>query len=206
MPCVLHLLNASGRLDPWCSVLEETFAHALTRIAAYLPEQRVDVVVQAGAWVIPELGLNGYSPDAERVFLTLDPDSPHLQRALPDTFTALLGHELHHCLRHAGPGYGTTLGEVLVSEGLACQFEHELTGQLPFYAQAAQQEMAGYWDTLNAALQQPYDHARWFFGGGDLPRHLGYALGRWRVERYLQRHGLTAAACGQLSAAVFLAE
>lgn len=68
MPCVLHLLNASGRLDPWRLVLEETFAHALTRIAAYLPEQRVDVVVQAGPWVIPELGLNGYSPDAERVF------------------------------------------------------------------------------------------------------------------------------------------
>lgn len=206
MSCVLHLLNASGRLDSWCSALDEAFAQALPRIAAHLPEQGVDVVVQAGAWVIPELGLNGYSPDAERVFLTLDPDSPHLPQAFPDTFTALLGHELHHCLRHAGPGYGTTLGETLISEGLACQFEYELTGQLPFYAQASPQEMAGYWDALKAAWQQPCDHARWFFGSGDLPRHLGYALGRWRVELYLQRHGLTAAACGQYPAEAFLAE
>ncbi|MXS17880.1 DUF2268 domain-containing putative Zn-dependent protease [Pseudomonas oryzihabitans] len=206
MTCVLHLLNASGRLDPWRAILQETFTDALTRIAAHLPEQRVDVVVQAGAWVIPELGLNGYSPDAERVFLTLDPDSPHLQQAFPDRFTALLGHELHHCLRHAGPGYGSTLGEVLVSEGLACQFEGELTGQLPFCAQAAPQEMARYWDDLSAELHQPYDHARWFFGSGDLPRHLGYALGRWRVDRYLQRHGLTAAACGQYPATAFLTE
>ncbi|WCE07248.1 DUF2268 domain-containing putative Zn-dependent protease [Pseudomonas sp. JBR1] len=205
MSCVLHLLNASGRLDPWRAILEETFTDALPRIAAHLPEQRVDVVVQAGAWVIPELGLNGYSPDAERVFLTLDPDSPHLQQAFPDHFTALLGHELHHCLRHAGPGYGSTLGEALVSEGLACQFERELTGRLPFYAQAAPQDMAAHWEALGAELDQPYDHARWFFGSGDLPRHLGYALGSWRVGRYLQRHGLTAATSGQRPADTFLA-
>ena len=29
MSCVLHLLNASGRLDPWRAILEKTFTDAL---------------------------------------------------------------------------------------------------------------------------------------------------------------------------------
>jgi hypothetical protein len=64
--------------------------------------------------------------------LTLDPDNPNFERSLGDgDLRRTIAHEVHHCMRMAGPGYGWTLGEALVSEGLAGQFVHRLFGSPP---------------------------------------------------------------------------
>ena len=55
--------------------------------------------------------------------MTLDPDNPNFAASLEGgAVHRHIVHEVHHCLRMAGPGYGWTLGEALVSEGLAGQF------------------------------------------------------------------------------------
>jgi uncharacterized protein YjaZ len=64
--------------------------------------------------------------------MTVDPDKPIFIRSLSDgALHRQIVHEVHHCRRMAGPGYGYTLGEALVSEGLAGQFLHPLLGTEP---------------------------------------------------------------------------
>ncbi|MED5610073.1 DUF2268 domain-containing putative Zn-dependent protease [Pseudomonas sp. JH-2] len=102
---------------------------------------------------------------------------------------AMLGHELHHCARWSGPGYGRSFAEALASEGLACAFESELRpGYLPFYA-AAELPAAIHEQARRQLAHGQYDHAAWFFGSGPgIPRHAGYALGLELVRRYQAEH------------------
>lgn len=99
--------------------------------------------------------------------------------------------------RWAGPGYGNTLGQALVSEGLAGQFARQLYGNEPeHYERAidadATRELARVADAL---WDEPaYDHARWFFGSGDLPVHAGYTLGYALVGAHLAAHAKESAA------------
>lgn len=72
-PVVLHLLDATGRFGELRCRLQQAFETTLACIGARLPLGPVDVVVQHDPrLVIPELGLGGYTPAADRVFITLD--------------------------------------------------------------------------------------------------------------------------------------
>ena len=142
----------------------------------------------AGA-VIPEIGIVGHAYRKGLFALTLDPDNPHFGVRLSDgTLRRQVAHEVHHCMRMAGPGYGRTLGEALVSEGLAGRF----TGWL-FGSPAEPWECAVEADALRVhapdetKLQATgYDHAGWFFGAdGRRPRWLGYTLGYQIVGEWL---------------------
>ena len=198
MPLKLTILDSSERLVVLRDQIEHAYALSVERITSLLPVDRVDVVVQAGARVIPEFGLTGYSPDAHTAFLTVNPSSPNLLPDFQANFLAILGHELHHCMRHRGPGYGNTLREALVSEGLACLFETELrAGKPPFYCTSVSKEHLG---TLIARMSgeldsSPYDHSGWFFGSIDrkIPRHAGYCVGFEAVARYAGAKGKSAA-------------
>ena len=197
MPITLHVLNADGRLSEIESAVKAAFAQALPRIQALLPIDGVDVLLcSEPRSTVPELGLGGYSPSGSRCFIFVDPAHPTLRDSLPMRFTSFLAHELHHCLRWRGPGYGSSLAEALITEGLACHFEAEVAhGPLPLYATSLPaNEMA----TLRAMAQaeaasDKYDHNRWFFGAGDLPRWAGYALGASIIGEYMGAARATAA-------------
>lgn len=121
-----------------------------------------------------------------------DPDNPHFADSLHNSaLQRHIVHEVHHCLRMAGPGYGWTLGEALVSEGLAGQFVAHLLGSA-----AEPWERAFSLEALQTAPvpmgeleARYYDHSAWFFGTGDKPRWLGYALGYQMVGRWLASVG-----------------
>lgn len=91
-----------------------------------IPE--LDVVIKAGKFVIPEKGHLGFCPEVGVVYLTVDPDNPAFYKNEAQSLERMFAHELHHAARWAGPGYGLTLGEVMVSEGLAGHFSLELLG------------------------------------------------------------------------------
>ena len=182
---------------------------ALTQVTAILPVAQVDVVVASVSpnFVIPEYGLTGMSHGKGRISISIDPDSPRLddpQRAA--RLLGVLAHELHHVVRTRGPGYGGSLGEALVSEGLAQCFEVEAGAPVPFYAVSLDA------DALARAGERArqeigalaYDHSAWFFGRrGDpaWPRHAGYALGFAVVEDWLARNDTNAAAAVNVPAA-----
>ncbi len=66
---------------------------------------------------IPEVGVGGCTDSHGDVFISID-DTPRggLRAALSTWIPATVAHELHHSSRtRTGPGYGTTLGDALVS-------------------------------------------------------------------------------------------
>lgn len=83
----LHLLNARGKLEPIRERVENVFSQSVEAISALLPISNIDVVIQAGPFVIPETGMVGYSPSADVLYLTIEPSQPQplagLQHGVP---------------------------------------------------------------------------------------------------------------------------
>lgn len=195
MTTTLHILNATGELNSFTNKIESTFAQSISTIKNLIPVENVDVIVASDAKsALPETGICGYAPSANRVFISIDPDNKQLIKNFETLFLSMLGHELHHCCRWKNPGYGSTLREALVSEGLACHFEAELTGNIPFYAQAI--STAAVNEALIRATQEldlaEYNHHAWFFGAGAQPRHTGYTLGFHIVSQHISETNVKA--------------
>jgi hypothetical protein len=182
LPWTLHWLAAAGDLTPWRARIEAEVAAGQAAVAGVLPLVPLDILVQRlpGA-VIPEIGMVGHAHRRSLCALTLDPDNAHFAAALAGgALRRLVTHEVNHCLRMAGPGYGKTLGEALVSEGLAGHFTARLLGTPPEPWECGLTEDALRAHRPDAAMlaAADYNHAAWFFGrGGAQPRWLGYSLG-----------------------------
>jgi uncharacterized protein YjaZ len=81
---------------------------------------------------IPEYGIGANSPGPNHVYVSFDPESDKItQHGLDET----LFHEIHHCMRWRDPCYGETLGEAMITEGLACLYEEQKTGKTPLCTQ-----------------------------------------------------------------------
>lgn len=153
---------------------------------------RIEVALDA-ARAIPGIGVGGFAnPATGDVSVWIDEAPPGgLTAALETWIPAIVAHELHHSSRiRLGPGYGFTLAEALVTEGLADHFAAEAfpdTPQQPWdHALSAEQE-AELWRKSQPILDVPrgYSHPAWFRGGGGLPRWAGYTLGYRIAEAYL---------------------
>ncbi len=112
-------------------------------------------------------------------------------------------HETHHCVRWRKPGYGQTLGEVMITEGLATLFEEEHSGTLPIYAQVPikQDEIDKARNILN---DEKYNHNEWFFGVKNIQRWFGYTYGYQLSKAYSQKTNKSAAELVNTPAELFL--
>lgn len=182
-------------------VLEEPFESAADVCAERLGAGAIEVhVVDAPDECIPEWGVGGSTYGPHSVVLAVDPDHAIDGEVVYST----LVHEIHHAMRWRGPGCGSTLGERLVSEGLAQTFEAECTGVVPLYArgEVTDEHLA----LARAALdEEPAEDGRWFFGAADLPRWLGYRLGYRLVSERVAAMGSSAAALVMEPAGTFVA-
>jgi len=177
---------------PFIDRVEQACLEVTRRAEKVTEPMTLDVVIQAiPGRVIPEIGHVGHAPARGIIVLTLDPENPHLKANLGEPIERVIAHELHHALRFEQVGYGHTLGEAIVTEGLAGRFVQELYGRdgeiwecavsrdkLPAFAEQARRQFN----------DKDYDHLAWFFGTGDLPRWLGYTLGWEIVGHYLSAH------------------
>lgn len=89
--------------------------------------------------------------------------------------TASIYHELHHMARWQNVGYGTTLGEAILSEGIATYYEELMSGWTPPWAKvtvtkAMRRAAVREWDS------DTYNHNEWFFEGKH-GKWAGYAIG-----------------------------
>ncbi|MGH6726626.1 MAG: DUF2268 domain-containing putative Zn-dependent protease [Pseudolabrys sp.] len=205
-----HLFDAFDEIpdDDRISVLA-ALEIALPRIRARLPVDRVDVIVGYSDpfWVIPAYGIGGFSHGKGRISITLAPDHPRFaDPERRDRLAAVLAHELHHIARSRSAGYGRTLGEALVSEGLAQCFEVEIGRPPPPYAVALKGEALG--EFAGRAREQMtaqfYDHGAWFYGrrgDANFPKDGGYSLGYALVKARLADEATTAAAAASVPAA-----
>ena len=189
----LHWLEACGSLADVRHEVSGEFAAAYQSIAGLLPPPRLDILIQhLPGETLPEMGLVGRTYRSSMFSMTLDPDNPNFPASLRDgALHRHIVHEVHHCLRMAGPGYGWTLGEALVSEGLAGQFVRRLLGSEPEPWEQAivREQLLRAPAELKALESSYYDHNAWFFGGSDQPRWLGYSLGYQMVGDWLEAAG-----------------
>ena len=191
----IHLLDARETLiaihDQIIQILEEVYHKADQQI----PLQPLDVTVRASRSSMPELIINGgcFEPGLINLFISPEVliDKVDIREELASTFA----HELHHASRWDGPGYGETLGEALVSEGLAGFFARELTGAPPApWETVPTSELEPFHKRANEEWNNPdYNHWEWFFGSADFPRWVGYGIGHMIASAYLQATGKTAA-------------
>jgi hypothetical protein len=207
MTVKFHLLDAYGEIPPRLRrAIKRELRDALVTVSSRISVERADVLIVPGKWVIPEFGLTGQTHGKGRVTITVDPDSPRLddpERA--DRLLGTLAHELHHIIRGRGPGYGMSLHESLVSEGLAQCFEEEVGLPAPFYGVFLDAAALAKADARakEASPLLRYDHNAWYFGRwGDpeWPRYAGYSLGYAIVRAWLDANDVTAAAAATVAA------
>ncbi len=146
-----------------------------------LNANQIDIIfISASMLAIPEYGIGGNSPGPNHIYVSFDPNSDKItQKGLTET----LLHEIHHCMRWRDPGYGDTLGEAMVSEGLACLYEEQHSGETPIYAKVNIKD-----EHIQQAKElldsNKYDHSEWFFGGKKIDRWFGYTYGYNACKHY----------------------
>ncbi len=189
-----HILEGSGRLLPHRQRLLSFINKHLLTIQSCLPIDCVDLIIwDSPKQTIPHLGVGGYASDAHTLFISLDIDHQDFPRLLEIPLLRTLAHELHHVRRSQTVGYGETLLEALISEGLADHFEQELTGGEPqaWDLALSEEEIASFLQRAEAEFDSTrYDHNAWFYGNKEqhLPKWTGYSLGYFLVQNYLHRH------------------
>lgn len=193
-PTTVRITDLQGALDSHRPLILQLVHDTIDSIRTVHTVSGVTITVFADAGrAIGGYGIGGRTPDATTVEIFVDPAYPDLANVLAARLPGMVAHEMHHVFRWRGPGYGRTLLEAMVSEGLADRFSIELLGvPVPPWSDAlTPTEAAAMLDLARPELDATsYDHARWFFGSTpQVPRWTGYTLGYDFVTDYQAAHG-----------------
>ena len=187
----LHILTADKQLRPYALQIQKLAQPVLKTVKQLLPfKESVDIVVYRYHAPSPDFATSGYTPTGNTLWLYTDPAQPGYKKLLPEQLPKVLAHELHHACRWQGPGYGKTLREALVTEGLAAHFEEEISRDKPshFYVQFTTNTLTTLFKKAKSELDnENYNHNHWFFGNTakKIPPHAGYGLGYWITTQAL---------------------
>ncbi|MBU6388586.1 hypothetical protein KGQ72_01790 [Patescibacteria group bacterium] len=190
----IHILKASGTLEKFEDAIVSAFEGGLSEVTNKITLPSVDVVIDDnGSSAIPETGVGGFAPSAHLLYIHINPEFKDIEQRLGSEIRSTLTHELHHCACWAARGYGKTLLEALISEGLADHFDIEVNGGEPklWSVAISSVELARLLDKAKSEFgNDSYDHAAWFFGSKekDIPRWAGYSLGFSLVDDYLKKN------------------
>lgn len=188
MPLALHIGNASGELTHLVKVITRAYDKASEIILEIFGEQNIDIFVLNETYhVIPEYGFGGFTPSRDIVYININKNSSNIDLK---TMVSIMLHEIHHAMRWDKVGYGETLGEALVSEGLAVYLEVAYTKSVPIYSKI--KLAAGIPSkAMKESDSDTYDHNSWFYGSDTIPRWSGYTLGYEMVRQFAQTQKLS---------------
>jgi uncharacterized protein YjaZ len=192
----IHILNADGSLDKQVKMIDGEFKKASRLAQELLGLKQVDVVVRdEPCAAIPELHVGGWTRnDGHHIYIALDSQKDIRREDLLSTFL----HEFHHAARFQKTGWGKTLGDQFVNEGLACLFEEETTGNIPIYSKVKinKDQILKAQKAINS---RHFSHDEWFFGSKEIPRWFGYTFGYQLVRSFSDQHGKPASDLVSLS-------
>lgn len=195
----LHLLNARLELTPVLSEIRQASRDAVAQASDHADLPDFDLVVRAHQDRSADGAVQGQCPAPGVIEIALTPD-----RFDPAHFARALVRQMAHLIRREGPGYGKSLGEVLVSEGLAGHFVLQVMGGPPDAVDAVRPAQGVMRQSMNEWARRDYDHSRWFQGKGDLRRGTGNSLGHRLIAEHLaQNPGDSAASLAAASADPF---
>jgi hypothetical protein len=167
------------------------------RVQEFFPELRTTARIRIDpAATIPEMGVGGFTDVVTGVVtISLDPGHPDFERTLRTWLPITLAHELDHAERTlSGPGYGNTLLQAMVSEGMADAFAGQVlpaSPAIPWDHALSRAEESVVWREARPRLgrrQSSAQHALWFYGTESIPRWAGYTIGHDIVGSFLLRH------------------
>lgn len=162
----------------------------IIRIQQAMPVDRLDIrIVDKPSLVITGQAAGGFNPSAWEVEVAIRRNAS--EEEIKNDFIAVLAHEIHHAKRRRSVGYGETLLEAIISEGLADHFALEITGSDPYPWSVAlpESELAEWTTEAKEVWHDPYNHNVWFFGAdGRVPYWAGYSIGFHLVEEFLVNH------------------
>lgn len=189
----IFINDPNGRLGALTGDVRRVVEQARDRATAALTLDNVTITVfPDAAQAIGGWGVGGFTPNGSTVNIYIDPAYPSLGSVLDARLSQMVAHELHHARRFRGPGYGATLLEACVSEGLADRFAIELLGSdiAPWSRALDDADLLVWLDRATAEFNSTgYGHAAWFFGSTkEIPRWAGYTIGYHLVTEYQRRH------------------
>lgn len=210
-----HILTGSKDVKPYAIELKSIARSVVDATKKLLPIKDVDIVFYnnpGATFTEDEMGgIGGFTPNANTVFISLNPLHKSFQSALKNHLFFTLVHELHHTIRWQKQVEGDTLLEAMIFEGLADHFAMKVTGrQKPtIYSDALTPEQKKIF--LKKASEEwskpTYNHNEWFYGSTPkiIPRWTGYTLGFDLVAKYLSTHPkLSASALATADASLFV--
>ncbi|MGD8873274.1 MAG: DUF2268 domain-containing putative Zn-dependent protease [Gemmatimonadota bacterium] len=185
-------LSAAGSLVEHQTVIEQEVARALDAVQPLLSVTGLRISLIADPTrTIPEVGMGGFNPSTDEVQIFADPSLPNLEDVLRSELLRQLTHEVHHAMRRREAGYGSTLLQAAISEGLADHFSMEASGAEsppPWVLSLTPDEVAAWIPEVVSRSTGSYDHAAWFVGADpSIPRWTGYAVGFELVRAYLDQ-------------------
>lgn len=188
----LHWFEAEAEIGAWKPRIEAEIRAAATAIAKQVELPRLDVIITRipGFEGIPEIGMEGHAYRRGCFSLTVSPDNTNFEAAVEaGHIRTTVTHEVNHCMRMALVGYGLSLGQALVSEGLAGQFTRRILNSQPepWDVALGRDMIPQFLPTTEELASTEYDHSAWFFGHAPsrYPRWLGYSLGYAIVDEWL---------------------
>ncbi|MDO8452022.1 MAG: DUF2268 domain-containing putative Zn-dependent protease [bacterium] len=190
-----HILDSSKDLKPFTMELKSVTKSVEALIKKIVPIGDIDVVFydNPGA-TLKEIGIGGYTPCANVIFISLDSRNPKFKAGIKNELPNTLVHEINHAIRFRTPISKETLFEAMISEGLADHFAMEVTGRKnpPTWATALSNgQKRTFLKRATKEWSAPtYDHTAWFYGSAakKIPRWAAYTLGFDLVATYLQKH------------------
>lgn len=196
-----YIANSTGELDKLEPLIVNSLDKVIPIVKKELKAHQIDIIfISAAGLAIPEYGIGGNSPGPNHVYVSFDPKSDKITQ---ERLESTLLHEIHHCMRWRDPGYGETLGEAMITEGLACLYEEQHSNSPPIYAtvELLEGQIAAAESQLHS---KQYNHSEWFFGTGDTKRWFGYTFGYNACKRYSQETVRGAADLVHMSASEIL--
>lgn len=166
-------------------LLENTLSHHANDAMKDFGIETVNVTVYfTDKDITHGVGVSGYTPYQDWIQVKIDPTGPNFREVIEKHLPATIYHEMHHAARWASVGYGKSLDEVLVTEGLATVYQEDKWSEydVPWGTYSDDEiknlveiykKRGGEDPTYGNAA-----HSKWFFGSTpEIPKWFGYKLG-----------------------------
>jgi hypothetical protein len=205
-PPALELVSAAGMNLP------QVTGRALAHISALLPGPPTTITITySSSSVIPQTGTDGYTNARTGriiIWLGLTPQAS-FSTIMHLWLARTLSHEVDHSVRIlAGPGFGTTLLEQIISEGISSAFDMSAFPGTPnpWDRAISRSQECALWQQAQPVLGQSGLYYAWMFGHAGIPHWTAFTIGYDIVTDYRRHHpSMSWSAITRASAATILA-